>query len=889
MSDDENDPPAVLPASTVARAAALQARGLRLFPVDHPAHPDCLSFTCRSDLADAVKAGKDPAKLKCPPGSHRKRGKHPIGKWTTIAASPMSQQGLLFNFSDRNDPQDPDYRAAPVNIGIACKAAGVLVVDEDQLEAVLRFAESRGQLIDCNYRVRTGKGVHYWFGPPECGTPIGNRSGTLLEHGIDVRGGLGQANNGGYVLAPGSAHVSGETYTELDPWPGKENLRPFPAWLVPEVQAAPGQRPATLLGAAPVPDSRHGATGQGSPGGTVFAPYSSDGWTDDVRYGTREELVLQFERHVIEARACRVERADGSVLRAGAEWRHAFFLAALDGWRLIACGANRGEVDRRLRDAIRHVWDADADAGDEAIVADAKRKAVESPWELYQAEQLGGAPVAADNGRQAPPSLPAVPNEDDTQDSPDVWAGLSSFPVQREETVTERSSPSSPGVSDDVDAGQDDAMPWDGGAGFTLGDAPVDMAEVWSRSFDADVARQLHRRLVDEEAKRRQAAMARAGRRSIAEELIDVTELHKVPKPEMIMAKLLPARQVGFIYGPWGTYKSFVATEMVIALARGCPLFDHAEFAVPKAIKSLYVASEGADGIAERVITSLEQHSREVEGGMLSVYPKPLRLNDPDVVAELALLIEDRGYGFVVIDTYHRSAPGTEENSATEFGLIFEAMAELRDRLGITILFVDHSGKNGDLRGSSAKTGDGEFLLTMTIEGESRKADVQRTLHAEKHKNTGVGDGWNVRLVELPRPDGEEGTLAYLELGDVAPAERLDGSVFDSVKRPDTWFQADIDVPPEVAACSRSGNGRRAVLDVFRVMVYGKSIAGLTKSAIVAGVREAEKSGGLKHGRTTIESGLELLIEADIVEPVEPAKPGGPFRLADRFDQIRQA
>jgi hypothetical protein len=863
-----------LPASTVQRAAALQARGLRLFPVDHPAHPDCLGSACskarRAALdAEDITAALD--KLTCPPGTHRKRGKHPMGGWTTIAAAAHSEKGLLYYFADRE--------TGPVNIGIACKASGVLVVDEDILGAFGAFAVEHEQLIDCNYRVRTAKGVHYYFGPPLCGTPIGNRSGALMEHGIDVRGGLGQANNGGYVLAPGSAHVSGEVYTELDEWPGKENLRPFPAWLVPEVQAAPGQRPATLLGGAGPTnhDEGTGATGQGSPGGTVFAPYGGDGsdWTDDVRYGTREELVLQFERHVIEARACRVERADGSVLRAGAEWRHCFYLAALDGWRLIACGANRGEVDRRLRDAIRHVWDADADAGDEAIVADAKRKAVESPWELYEAERSGG--VAA-----PPDPVPAV-GAGDAQATEPVQDGLSSIPVQREETVTESSSPSSPGVSDDVDAGQDDAMPWDGGQGFTLGDAPVDMAELHARAFETQVAARLQQRLVDEEAKRRQAAMARAGRRSIAEELIDVTELHKVPKPEMIMAKLLPARQVGFIYGPWGTYKSFVATEMTIALARGCPLFDHHEFAVPKAIKSLYVASEGADGIAERVITSLEQHSREVEGGMLSVYPKPLRLNDPDVVAELALLIEDRGYGFVVIDTYHRSAPGTEENSATEFGLIFEAMAELRDRLGITILFVDHSGKNGDLRGSSAKQGDGEFMLQMTIEGESRKADVQRTLHAEKHKNTGVGDGWNVRLVELPRPDDAEGTLANLELGDVVSTGQLNGSVFESVKRPDTWFQADISIPMQVAQRTRTGNGRNAVLDVFRVMTYGYWDGGQTMAEIVSGVRSAEKSGGIKYDPNTVRAAIKNLVAAEIVILLGESKAGDRLTLADEF------
>lgn len=57
----------------------------------------------------------------------------------------------------------------------------------------------------------------------------------------------------------------------------------------------------------------------------------------------------------------------------------------------------------------------------------------------------------------------------------------------------------------------------------------------------------------------------------------------------------------------------------------------------------------------------------------------------------------------VIVDTLHRSAPGTEENSATEFGLIFEATAGIRDEYATTTLFTDHTGHGGGrLCGTSA-------------------------------------------------------------------------------------------------------------------------------------------------------------------------------------------
>lgn len=113
------------------------------------------------------------------------------------------------------------------NVGIATGASGLLVVDIDHgLDGRLGFNDSPESLFEDTplptYAVRTGR-------RPELGIQLyfqadGSRnSAGWKENGCsgDIRG------DGGYVLAAGSIHPSGEPYTVLADHP----LRPVPEWV----------------------------------------------------------------------------------------------------------------------------------------------------------------------------------------------------------------------------------------------------------------------------------------------------------------------------------------------------------------------------------------------------------------------------------------------------------------------------------------------------------------------------------------------------------------------------------------------------------------------------------------------------------------------------------
>jgi hypothetical protein len=202
-----------------------QTHRFHMFPLDHPALPAC--------------AGAHHPERPC----DGKRGKHPCGRWTRQA----TDDPVLLRAA---------FTPGPRNIGIACKASGLLVVDEDAPGALAEYAADIGRDLEPTFTVTTGKGSHHYYRQPP-GVELGNGVGALAGRGIDVRGAKG---HGGYVVGPGSVHETGVLYQIADPGAA---ILPAPAWLIDALQTAPPPPPA--------PSAGPGAGG--GPGVTGGRPY----------------------------------------------------------------------------------------------------------------------------------------------------------------------------------------------------------------------------------------------------------------------------------------------------------------------------------------------------------------------------------------------------------------------------------------------------------------------------------------------------------------------------------------------------------------------------------------------------------------------------------------
>jgi Bifunctional DNA primase/polymerase, N-terminal/Primase C terminal 1 (PriCT-1) len=137
------------------------------------------------------------------------------------------------------------YRLWP-DAGIGVRTGGGLVVldvDGDQGADSLHALEIAHGELPCTVSVTTGGGgMHYWF---RKNVPVRN-SARRLGRGLDIRG------DGGYVIAPPSAHPSGRRY-EWDNHPDDVPLAPLPQWIIDRLWLKPDgvmrrQGTATWLG-----------------------------------------------------------------------------------------------------------------------------------------------------------------------------------------------------------------------------------------------------------------------------------------------------------------------------------------------------------------------------------------------------------------------------------------------------------------------------------------------------------------------------------------------------------------------------------------------------------------------------------------------------------------
>jgi hypothetical protein len=160
----------------------------------------------------------------------------------------------------------------PSNIAAICGAvSGVVVIDADAPAAVQWCVR---HLPYTPWQTQTARGFHLWYQHP--GVRVSNRARLDTRDGrlaIDVRG------DGGYVIAPGSVHASGVTYTYAGDWAvSREQLpRLWVGWLqrperretgVPAVRPTGDlvERGRKYLAAIPAPE-----IGQGSDAATLYA------------------------------------------------------------------------------------------------------------------------------------------------------------------------------------------------------------------------------------------------------------------------------------------------------------------------------------------------------------------------------------------------------------------------------------------------------------------------------------------------------------------------------------------------------------------------------------------------------------------------------------------
>lgn len=199
--------------------------------------------------------------------------------------------------------------------------------------------------------------------------------------------------------------------------------------------------------------------------------------------------------------------------------------------------------------------------------------------------------------------------------------------------------------------------------------------------------------------------------------LLSAADLLALPPLRWRVRGILPTEGLAALYGPPGCGKSFLAIDMLAAIADGRTWFDHATTAAP----CVYVGLEGEAGVAQRVQAYCAKRTAP-DRLRVVLTPLDLRRHDDREQLAAAILAAGMGAGVVAIDTLNRAAPGVDENDASSMGLLIDAAKDLRERVGGLVLLVHHAGKDitRGLRGHSSLLAALDAVIEVTREGDRR-------------------------------------------------------------------------------------------------------------------------------------------------------------------------
>jgi len=221
---------------------------------------------------------------------------------------------------------------------------------------------------------------------------------------------------------------------------------------------------------------------------------------------------------------------------------------------------------------------------------------------------------------------------------------------------------------------------------------------------------------------------------------------------------VLPQGAFSALYGPPGSFKSFIALDIAHSIATGRPWMGKE---VTEAGAVLYIAGEGFGGIGAR-IKALKIHHQTENGAPIYIIRHQLNLRSSiedfnALVLAVETLVMETGIDFklIVIDTLARAFGGGDENSASDMMQFVVTCGHIQKIVqGAGLLFIHHSGKDSSrgMRGSSSLLAAVDTELELLRIEDSMKGLVR--IAKQKDGSDNERYGFEMVTVELPAPAG---------------------------------------------------------------------------------------------------------------------------------------
>jgi hypothetical protein len=221
---------------------------------------------------------------------------------------------------------------------------------------------------------------------------------------------------------------------------------------------------------------------------------------------------------------------------------------------------------------------------------------------------------------------------------------------------------------------------------------------------------------------------------------LDIKQIKAKPDPVWLIDGLVNERSLGFIYGPPGSLKTFIALSMALGFATGRSKWWEREIRREGAV--IYLCREGTSSLKFRIMAWEQHHKVVADDGPFYLIEKSINFMKPEDIGVLLATVQDivdriRGpVAAVFVDTVSRVLPGARENLQDDMSLFVDACEAVQRAFGCVVFGVHHTNKAGGFRGSTVMPGAGDFLIEVRREPGAMTGSI----FAAKIKDS--EDGW---------------------------------------------------------------------------------------------------------------------------------------------------
>jgi len=190
--------------------------------------------------------------------------------------------------------------------------------------------------------------------------------------------------------------------------------------------------------------------------------------------------------------------------------------------------------------------------------------------------------------------------------------------------------------------------------------------------------------------------------------------------PELIVG-LVPTIGIGYLYGPSGSYKTFVAMQIGFHVSEGLSIAGHKIKRKPV----YYLLLEGSSGLGKRTraLNLWRQNKGLTATGIYMFWPKPFNLLDSENVDTLIYTITSLGHegALVIIDTQSQATVNVDEDKGKDMKPVIASARHISESIKGVVMLIAHMGKNeaNGLAGSYKQKADVDFTLEVKKSNDS--------------------------------------------------------------------------------------------------------------------------------------------------------------------------